>query len=86
MPEVARFYGIVVSMYYDDHAPPHFHARYGGEQAAIEIQSLGVLEGKLPPRVLGLIVEWAVQHQAELLDNWAAARRDEPLRRIQPLQ
>ena len=67
MPEISRFYGIVISMYYDDHNPPHFHARYGGDRAAIEIPSLRVLEGKLPPRVLGLVVEWASQHQPELM-------------------
>ena len=86
MPEISRFYGIVISMYYDDHNPPHFHARYGGDQAAIEIPSLQVLEGKLPPRVLGLIVEWASQHQPELIDNWDAARSDRPPRKIPPLQ
>ncbi len=86
MPEISRFYGIVILMYYDDHNPPHFHARYGEDQAAIEISSLRILEGKLPPRVLGLIVEWASQHQPELMDNWNAARSDEPPRKIPPLQ
>ena len=86
MPEISRFYGIVILMYYDDHNPPHFHARYGEDQAAIEISSLRILEGKLPPRVLGLIVEWASQHQPELMDNWNAAQSDKPPRKIPPLQ
>ncbi len=86
MPEISRFYGIVISMYYGDHNPPHFHVRYGGDRAAIEISSLRVLEGKLPPRVLGLVVEWASQHQPELMDNWDAAWNDSPPRRIPPLQ
>ena len=85
MPEISRFYGIVISMYYDDHNPPHFHVRYGGDRAAVEIPSLRVLEGKLPPRVLGLVVEWASQYQPELMDNWDAARNDSSPRRIPPL-
>ena len=86
MPEISRFYGIIISMFYDDHNPPHFHARYGGDQAAVEIPSLRVLEGKLPPRVLGLVVEWASQHQSALMDNWDRARSDRPPRKIPPLQ
>ncbi len=86
MPEISRFYGIVISMYYDDHNPPHFHVRYGGDQATIEIASLRVLAGRLAPRVLGLVVEWASQHQPELMDNWDAARNDRPPRKIPPLQ
>ena len=64
----------------------HHTSRYGEDQAAIEISSLRILEGKLPPRVLGLIVEWASQHQPELMDNWNAARSDKPPRKIPPLQ
>ncbi len=86
MPEIARFFGIIITMYYDEHNPPHFHARYGGDKAAIEIASLRVLEGRLPPRVLGLVVEWASEHQEELMTNWDAARIDRPLRKIQPLR
>jgi len=55
MPEISRFYGIIIAMFFDDHSPPHFHARYSGEKAAIEIESLRVLEGQLPPRALGLV-------------------------------
>ena len=59
MPEISRFFGIIILMYYDEHNPPHFHARYGSDTAAMEITSLRVLEGRLPSRALGLVVEWA---------------------------
>jgi hypothetical protein len=85
MPEVSRFFGIIIAMFFDEHNPPHFHARYGSDRAAIEIRSLRVLEGKLSPRVLGLVVEWASQHQDELLANWEAARLNQPPRKIPPL-
>jgi hypothetical protein len=85
MPEVSRFFGIIISMFFDEHNPPHFHARYESDRAAIEIRSLRVLEGKLSPRVLGLVVEWASQHQDELLDNWEAARLNQPPSKIPPL-
>lgn len=86
MPEISRFFGIVIRMYYDEHNPPHFHARYGGEHAAIEIESLRVLEGGLPPRALGLVVEWAWEHRGELLANWEAARSNLPPAKIAPLR
>lgn len=85
MPEMSRFFGIVVSMYYDDHAPPHFHARYGDHQAVIAIQPLRLLEGELPPRALGFVMEWAALHGFELLQNWNLARQRAPLHRIPPL-
>ncbi|HEY1932483.1 MAG TPA: DUF4160 domain-containing protein [Acetobacteraceae bacterium] len=59
MPELARFFGIIVMMFYDDHAPPHFHVRYGGQKAIVAIESLAILDGGLPPRALGLVMEWA---------------------------
>lgn len=86
MPEISRFLGIIITMYYDEHNPPHFHTRYGNDQAAFEIATLRILEGKLPPRVLGLIVEWASQHQEELMTNWDAMRNDKPPLKIPPLQ
>jgi hypothetical protein len=72
-------------MYYDDHSPPHFHARYGSHRARIDIASLDVMTGRLSPRVRGLITEWASQHQAELLKDWEFARSGAPLNRIEPL-
>jgi hypothetical protein len=86
MPEISRFFGIIIAMYYNDHLPPHFHARYGQQKAIIEIQSLSILEGKLSPRVLGLVIEWAASHQAELLHNWELAIQQEPLESVQPLE
>ena len=86
MPEVSRFLGIIISMNYNDHAPPHFHARYGGDQAIIEIETLHVLGGRLSPRVMGLVVEWALLHRDELLEDWRLARESAPLKRIAPLE
>ena len=86
MPEISRFYGIVIKMFFDDHNPPHFHAIYGEYEALININSFAVFAGKLPPRALGLVIEWATQHQEELLDNWGMAKVQESLSRIEPLK
>ena len=85
MPEISRFFGIIIAMFYDEHNPPHFHARYGDAQVAIEIASLRVLEGRLPPRALGLVMEWASQHQDELMRDWQLARDEKPPKKIAPL-
>lgn len=85
MPEICRFYGIIIAMFYDDHNPPHFHARYGKQKVAVEISSLRILEGQIPPRALGLVVEWASQHLPELMENWHLARNNQPLEKIEPL-
>ena len=86
MPEISRFLGIIIAMYYNDHEPPHFHVRYGEQKAIISIETLTLLRGKLSPRVLGLVVEWASLHQAELLENWALAREQRPLKTVPPLE
>ena len=62
MPEISRFFGIIVAMFYNDHAPPHFHVRDSEQKAIIAIESLQLLEGKLKPRTLGLVIEWASLH------------------------
>ena len=85
MPEICRFYGIIIAMFFDDHNPPHFHARYGKDKATVEINSLRVLEGRIPPRALGLVMEWASQHQNELLQNWELAKNNQPPEKIAPL-
>jgi len=85
MPEISRFYGIIIAMFWDEHNPPHFHARYGSHKAALEIETLRLLDGKLPPRALGLVVEWASQHREELMSNWEKARNQNPLEKIDPL-
>ena len=86
MPEISRFFGIIIAMFYNDHAPPHFHARYGEQRAIIGIDSLTVLGGRLSPRVLGLVMEWAALHQEELGEDWRLAERQAPLRSIAPLE
>ncbi len=85
MPEIARFYGIVVRMYFDDHFPPHFHAEYSGEEILVNIDTLGIVAGKLSPRAVGLVMEWAALHQDELHDLWRRARNLEPLYKVDPL-
>jgi len=86
MPTLALFFGITVRMYYDDHAPPHFHAYYGGHAAQIGIETLDILQGQLPRRALALVVEWALVHRPELRDNWTRAERHEALLPIEPLE
>jgi hypothetical protein len=73
-------------MFYNDHSPPHFHVRYAENRAIIAIENLAVLQGRLPPRALALAMEWASLHQTELLEDWELARRQAPLRPIEPLQ
>jgi len=85
MPEICRFYGIVIKMYFADHAPPHFHAEYAEDEVRIAIESLAVLSGTLPPRAMGLVAEWSVMHRRELLALWNRAELQEPLGRIAPL-
>jgi hypothetical protein len=85
MPEICRFYGIIIAMFYDDHNPPHFHARYAKDWVVIEINSLRVLDGRFPSRALGLVIEWASQHQEELLRDWELAKDNQPLEKISPL-
>jgi hypothetical protein len=86
VPEICRFYGIIIRMFFDDHYPPHFHAEYGEYEARINIQSLAVFAGKLPPRALGLVIEWAALHQEELLLNWQKAQNASPVDKIDPLR
>lgn len=85
MPEISRFYGIIIAMFYSDHNPPHFHARYGNESVVIDIQTMRILEGRIPPRALGLVIEWAAQHKEELLADWQLARNNMPPQKIEPL-
>lgn len=86
MPEICRFFGIVVRMHFDDHDPPHFHVEYGGETAVVSIEDLTLISGAIPPRALGLTVEWAALHRDELRQLWRRARNLEPLHRIDPLR
>jgi hypothetical protein len=85
MPRISEFFGIVIAMFYNDHAPPHFHARYGEHEALIVIDTLATLRGSLPRRALALVLEWAAEHRHELASDWERARRGEPLAPIAPL-
>jgi hypothetical protein len=85
MPEVSRFYGIVIRIFFGDHPPPHFHAVYGGHSAKIDIDGLSVIEGKLPARALGLVIEWAALHQDELKEAFDRASNLQPPGKIAPL-
>jgi hypothetical protein len=85
MPELARFYGIIIQMYFGDHAPPHFHAIYGDNKAVVAIESLALIEGSLPPRARGLVIEWATIHQEELRRAFRKAASLEAPDKIDPL-
>lgn len=85
MPSVSRFLGIVIYFYYRDHNPPHFHALYGEFEAEIILEDLSVDVGYLPPRVLGLVTEWASLHKTELLENWEIGRSGGTFNQIAPL-
>ncbi len=86
MPEISRFYGIVIQIYFADHPPPHFHAIYAGEVATVGIDSLTIIAGTLPRRAFGLVVDWASAHQQELRDAFARAAALEPPGTIAPLE
>lgn len=73
-------------MYFEDHNPPHFHAQYGDDECLISIIDLVIIQGKIPSRALGMVTEWAVLHQDELLENWEKAVNLEPLSKIIPLK
>jgi hypothetical protein len=85
MPAISQFLGIVITMYLNDHNPPHFHVRYDKYRALISINNFSILEGFLPPRILGLVMEWAGLHKEELLENWNLLRSSGKYRKIDPL-
>jgi hypothetical protein len=86
LPKISEFFGIAIYIYWREHPPPHFHAIYAGDEVVISIDDLSVLEGKVNPRALGLIIEWATLHQGELRDMWADAEALKPLGKIEPLK
>ena len=86
MPEISRFFGIIIKMNYDDHNPPHFHIEYGEWKAIIRITDNALLKGNLPPRALGLVAEWASLHRDELMADWNLSSEMKPLLKIQPLE
>lgn len=86
MPELSRFYGIIIYMYWEDHAPPHFHACYGTEEALILIENGAVHRGSLPARALKLVREWMNIHQEEIAQQWEKAVQSAPIQKIAPLK
>jgi hypothetical protein len=84
MPIISAFYGIVVTMLFDDHNPPHFHVKYGEYRAIITISD-GIVQGTLPRRALNLIFEWLDLHRDELMENWSRIENRQALNNIEPL-
>jgi hypothetical protein len=85
MPEISRFLGIVIYMHFNEHNPPHFHAEYNEFRASISINNLGLIEGRLPSKVMSLVIEWAQEHQEELLKNWNSIKETGKYYKIRPL-
>jgi hypothetical protein len=85
MPTVSVFYGMMIQMFFDDHAPPHFHVNYAEHSATLNIQTLDVIQGSLPRTALSLVREWAKQHQTELTENWTLCAQMQLPKRIAPL-
>jgi len=86
VPEISRFFGIVIAMYYKEHGIPHFHAKYGGQTGVFSISELKLIGGRLPKRVIALVLEWAFEHRDGLMENWQLAIAKKPLRKIPSLE
>ena len=86
MPTISAFYGILIQMFWGDHAPPHFHALYAEYEVLIDIHTLEVVRGTMPRRALALILEWASQHRAELLEDWNLCEQNQSPKKISPLE
>jgi hypothetical protein len=86
MPEISRFFGIIIGMFCNEHNPPHFHARYGEFNAEFDIKTLHMINGNLPKRAKALVLEWAEEHRDELLADWELARQMKTLQNIKPLE
>lgn len=84
MPEISRFYGIIIKMYFNEHNPTHFHTEYQGYKATVTIEA-GIVEGKMPKRALNLIFEWLEIHREELLNNWKSIEESGEYSKIEPL-
>ena len=85
MPEISRFLGIVIAMFYREHNPPHFHAYYGDRMIVVEIET-GKVTGRFPRRALSHVLEWWLAHREELLRNWERSQQKQPLKKIDPLE
>lgn len=85
MPEISRFLGIIIAMYYREHSPPHFHAKYMEYEITVDIHK-GIITGQFPRRALNHVVEWLELHQTELIEDWELAKNRQPLKKINPLE
>ena len=85
MPEISRFLGISITMYFNDLMPPHFHAEYNNQEAAFAIENLSIIAGSLPPRITGFVIEWASLHQNELMTNWNLLNTKGIFNKVPPL-
>lgn len=86
MPEISRFFGIVITMYYTDHVLPHFHAKYGGRRISVAMEDGRILSGDFPGRARDLVLEWLELHRDELFADWELAQARKPLKKIDPLE
>ncbi|MBS4052707.1 DUF4160 domain-containing protein [Methylomonas rivi] len=86
MPTISMFYGILIKMFFDDHAPPHFHAEYGEFELAIAINPIKIIQGDAPKRVKSMVLEWTALHQEELLLDWELCKNLQPPVAIEPLE
>lgn len=86
MPEISRFYGIIIKMYYDDHAPPHLHAEYGEYELVVGIRPVSILAGDSPARVRSMVLEWIALHQDALIQNWDRCRAGQVPTAVEPLE
>ena len=86
MPNISTFYGITIQMFWGDHEPPHFHALYGEHEVIMDIQTLAILRGSIPQRALRLVIDWALQHQQELMENWRLCDIKKTPVKISPLE
>lgn len=85
MPVISSFYGIIIYLYFEDHNPPHFHAKYNEYEALISIETLGIIKGDLPGKALALVVEWALLHREELIQGWDLTKQNKTPNKIEPL-
>lgn len=86
MPNISTFYGITIQMFWGDHEPPHFHALYESHEVIIDIQTLAILRGSIPQRALRLVIDWALQYQQELMENWRLCDTKQTPVKISPLE
>jgi hypothetical protein len=85
MPKISQFFGIMIFMFFRDHMPPHIHAKYGDYEGIVGLNPIGQIKGNLPPRVLGLVIEWANMYSKELNNAWQAASKGETIPKVPPL-